>query len=123
MKARAPRGMQARRELLLASLPRVPREVFALLDAAKTPLRAYELLWRLQSERGRPTPPPTIYRALKVLVDAGLVHRVGAIGVYVPCSRVDEKHEPAFTVCDQCGAISELDATEAHRLLEPELKA
>lgn len=38
---------EARRRL--ATLGRVPREVFDLLAQSATPLKAYELLWRLQA--------------------------------------------------------------------------
>src|SRR5258706_15121539 len=56
----------------LGALGRVPREVFALLADSKTPLKAYELLWRLQAKNGRRAPPTTLYLALATLLEGGL---------------------------------------------------
>lgn len=94
----------------LAALGRVPREVFALLSQSPTPLKAYELLWRLQAERGRPAPPSTIYRALTVLAEAGLVHRIESLGAFVVCTRMHEEHEPMFLICESCRRAFELNA-------------
>ncbi|MES1200237.1 MAG: transcriptional repressor [Pseudomonadota bacterium] len=111
-----------KRALLLAPLGKVPREVVGLLLAAETPLKPYDLLWRLQSVRGRPAPPSTIYRALKVLVDAGLVHRIGMVGAYALCAAPGERHQPAFLVCDHCAIVSEVDAVDAHRHIARRIK-
>jgi Fur family transcriptional regulator, zinc uptake regulator len=111
------------RKRRLALLGRVAREVFAILLAAHTPLKPYELLWRLQMARGKPAPPSTIYRALKALVGVGLAHRIDMIGAYVLCAEPSEPHAPAFLVCDQCGAAHEVQALRTRALLEQRIGA
>jgi Fur family zinc uptake transcriptional regulator len=101
----------------LAALGRVPREVYELLSRSPTPLKAYDMLWRLQAERGRSAPPSTVYRAVAILIEAGLVHRIDALSAYVVCALPDFAHEPAFLVCDKCGAAAEIDATATHARL------
>jgi Fur family zinc uptake transcriptional regulator len=91
----------------LAALGRVPREVFALLADSTTPLKAYELLWRLQANRGRRAPPTTIYRALATLIEAGLVHRIESLGAFIVCAMPDTSHDPIFLLCEQCGSALE----------------
>ena len=107
----------------VAALGRVPGEVYALLEASQIPLGPYELLWRLQNQRGRSAPPPTIYRALGVLIDTGLAHRVAGIGGYVLCKGPDHHHEPAFFVCELCGKAREVEATQAHQTTRARLSA
>lgn len=96
----------------LAALDRVPREVFELLAAAKAPLKAYDLLWRLQEKRGRRAPPSTIYRAVGILIEAGLVHRLESVGAFVVCASPGAPHDPIFLVCEQCGSAVESNSPE-----------
>ena len=91
----------------LEALGRVPREVFGLLADSKTPLKAYELLWRLQAKRGRRAPPTTIYRALATLIEAGLAHRIESLGAFVVCATPNTSHDPIFLLCEQCGEALE----------------
>src|SRR6185295_19742059 len=93
----------------LEALGRVPREVFDLLAASPTPLKAYELLWRLQEKRGRRAPPSTIYRAVSVLIDQGLVHKIESRNAFIVCSAADSAHDPIFLVCERCNAAFETD--------------
>jgi len=83
-----------------------------------SPVKPYDLLWRLENARGRKAPPSTIYRGLSVLIAAGLVHRITTTGAYVVCRRPGRPHDPAFFICDRCGAAFEHDASEAKRRIE-----
>jgi len=87
----------------------VARLVFALLAEADAPLTAYELLWRLQTQRGRSSPPSTIYRSLGALIDVGLAHRVASLNAFVACTHAGEAHEPLFMICEACGRVREAD--------------
>jgi Fur family zinc uptake transcriptional regulator len=93
----------------LEALGRVPREVYDLLAASPTPLKAYELLWRLQEQRGRRAPPSTIYRAVAVLMEAGLVHKIESLNAFVICT-IEPDHHPVFLICEQCHRATEIDA-------------
>ena len=102
----------------VAALGRVPREVYDVLSRSPTPLKAYDLLWRLQAERGRRAPPSTVYRAANLLIEAGLVHRIDPMAAYVACTQPDHPHTPAFLVCEKCGAATEIDATTTQTRVE-----
>lgn len=106
----------------LAALGRVPREVFELLAESETPLKAYELLWRLQAMRGRPAPPTTIYRATAALIEAGLVHRIASLGAFVVCTGSDGEHQPLFLICDACRRATEINAAATKRLVAEALE-
>jgi Fur family zinc uptake transcriptional regulator len=97
----------------LATVGPVARLVFALLAEAETPLTAYELLWRLQTRRGKSSPPSTIYRSLNALIDVGLAHRVASLNAFVVCTLAGEQHAPLFMICEECGSVREADIAEA----------
>jgi Fur family zinc uptake transcriptional regulator len=97
----------------LEALGRVPREVYDLLAASLTPLKAYELLWRLQEKRGRRAPPSTIYRAVAVLIERGLVHKIESRNAFVICATPDHAHDPIFLVCERCQSVLEIDGGAA----------
>lgn len=97
----------------LASVGRVARLAYDLLVESPTPLKAYELLWRLQTKRGRASPPSTIYRSLSTLMAAGLVHRIESLNAFTPCAMTEHPHEPVFFVCERCGSAVETDGRAA----------
>ena len=101
------------REEKLAHLGRVAQEVFALLAEAQTPLKAYDLLWRLQNKRGAPAPPSTIYRGLNTLVREGMAHKIRSLSAYVACAAPTGAHEPALFICDVCKSVLELNGDAA----------
>ena len=119
--AQNPAGTQDRARKLEA-LGRVPREVYDLLTASETPLKAYELLWRLQEKRGRRAPPSTIYRAVSVLIDQGLVHKIESRNAFVVCTAPDQPHDPIFLVCEQCQSALETDGSAILESVKARLK-
>lgn len=82
------------------------RRVLKELLAAAAPLKAYDLLGAL-STAGRSAAPPTVYRALKFLAQAGLAHRVESQNAYVACRFPGEPHIAGFRLCERCGAVEE----------------
>lgn len=88
-----------------------PRKVYAVLKAARRPLTAYQLIEALRDEGM--TAPPTVYRALNRLMEAGLAHRIESVNAYVACA-VDHADAPAgagsvvFTLCEACGRAREV---------------
>ena len=84
------------------------RLVLELVWGSHRPVGAYELLQRLQQEKGKAA-PPTVYRALSFLQDQGLVHRVESLNAYVGCAHPEDSHRAHFLICRSCG-----DAAEIH---------
>jgi Fur family zinc uptake transcriptional regulator len=83
--------------------------VLETLNAAESPLSAYDILDRLRSEGLRA--PLQVYRALDKLVDAGLAHRLESLNAFVCCATAD-KHArtggtAAFAICENCRKVDE----------------
>ncbi|MHA1109066.1 MAG: transcriptional repressor, partial [Alphaproteobacteria bacterium] len=57
------------------------RRVLELIWDRHEPVRAYDLLDQLRAGR-RSAAPPTIYRALDFLLEAGLIHRIESLNAY-----------------------------------------
>jgi Fur family zinc uptake transcriptional regulator len=86
------------------------RRTFELLATAAQPLKAYDLIARF-SETAR-TNPPTVYRALDVLMSLGLVHQVKTLNAFVACTSHTQPHRAQFLVCDCCSEAVELPLTD-----------
>lgn len=86
------------------------REVLELVLQHAGVVKAYQILSDLQRQRGAAAAPPTVYRALDFLVEQGLLHRVEALNGFVVCDHFGCQHECLFLVCEDCGAVEELDA-------------
>ena len=56
--------------------------------------------------------PPTVYRALEFLEQAGLVHRIASLNAFVACDSAGAAHAAAFLICDCCGSAQEFDPGE-----------
>jgi len=70
-------------------------------------MTAYAVLASLRSEGI--TGPPTVYRALRRLIETGLVHRLESINAYVACSQThDHQTAAVFAICQKCGRVEEL---------------
>ena len=117
MKPHAP-NLPLPRARRLAALGRVPREVFELLAASDIPLKAYDLLWRLQNQRAQSAPPTTVYRAVAILLQAGLIHKIEGPGSYVVCTGPEEDHEPVFLLCEQCHKAVETIAAATEKQID-----
>ena len=50
--------------------------------------------------------PPTVYRALKALIEKGKVHRLETRNAYYACQTTGY-HTPIISVCDACGTVEE----------------
>lgn len=84
------------------------RWVLELIWQSQKPVGAYDLL-EAMSATGKRYSPPTVYRALDFLIDAGLVHRLESLNAYVGCSDPSHTHSGQFLICTQCQAVVELD--------------
>ena len=99
-----------------ARLTALRRRVLEVVWGRHGPVRAYDILDRLGSERRRAA-PPTVYRALEFLLDAGLIHRIESLSAYVGCGDPHGAHGAQFLICEACGSVAEIDDTAISRRL------
>lgn len=93
--------------------------VFELLTKAGKPLKAYEVLEKLSSPQHE-VKPPTVYRALDALEEAGLIHKLESMNAFVCCHDHghghDQKHDVVFAICDTCETVSEIEQDSNSKL-------
>ena len=81
-------------------------------EAALWVLMALRALWVLQAlarEDARAVQPPTVYRALEFLREAGLVHRIDTLNAFIGCGRPGEPHGGQMLVCRECKSVEEVN--------------
>lgn len=78
------------------------KDILYILFKKNKPMGAYDILEKLKKKRNS-AEPPTVYRVLKWLVDAKLVHRIESQNRYVFCSRFDDKQVLHKTILISCG--------------------
>ena len=81
--------------------------VLELIWKSHKPIGAYDLLEELRRD-GRRAAPPTVYRALEFLIEAGLVHRLDSLNAFVGCPEPHSAHAGQFLICRQCRSVAEL---------------
>ena len=81
-------------------------------------MSAYTILDQLRGEGIKA--PLQVYRALEKLVERGAVHRLESLNAFVACRHpACEAHElAAFTICTECGQVSELADDDLSARLE-----
>jgi Fur family zinc uptake transcriptional regulator len=92
------------------------RRVLELVWGSHTPVKAYDLLATLGRERAQAA-PPTVYRALDFLQEAGLVHRIASLNAFVGCGEPGGAHAGQFLICERCGTVAELVAPTLSRTI------
>jgi len=81
-------------------------------------LKAYDLLEAMRTIHPG-SAPPTVYRALDFLVDAGLIHRLDAVNAWIACHDAAGDPHDFLVVCTHCGAVAEIsDPVLTARLAE-----
>ena len=88
------------------------REVLQLVWQTHGPVKAYDLLSAMNQNLAageRQAAPPTVYRALEFLLDAGLIHRLDTLNAFIGCGDPGHAHYGQFLVCRQCHTVSELN--------------
>ena len=86
-------------------LTRNQQLVLDRLAASSAALTAYDLLDRLRAEGLRA--PVQVYRALEALSQRGLVHRIESLNAFVACCGHEHEATAGFTICDDCGEVTE----------------
>ncbi len=93
------------------------QRVLALVWHSHKPVGAYEILAKL-GEEGRKAAPPTVYRALEFLIEAGLVHRLDSLNAFIGCTDPERSHAGQFLICRECHTVAELDDRDIDLLVE-----
>lgn len=104
-----------------SALTLTPNEtaVLALLRAANGPMTAYQILGRL-SQDGGPVAPPTVYRALRGLEEAGAARRIESLRAWTTAA---EGSPGVVAICDDCGSVQSVAAPEVFDRLSQSLFA
>ena len=87
------------------------RRVLTLVWDSHKPIGAYDILDKLGGE-GKAAAPPTVYRALDFLIEAGLVHRLDSLNAFIGCPDPARSHAGQFLICRRCRKVVELDDPE-----------
>lgn len=82
------------------------RRVLELVWESHRPIGAYDILHGLGSDKS--AAPPTVYRALDFLIDAGLVHRLDSLNAFIGCADPGRRHAGQFLICRECRTVTEL---------------
>ena len=85
--------------------------ILSVLRANGGQMSAYDIAAEMRADNPK-IAPTTIYRAMAVLTDKGLAHRVESTNAFMAC-RHDGEHDAAIlSVCDSCGGVDESIAPE-----------
>ena len=84
----------------------IRRRILELVLEAGGPIKAYDILAQLGPGPGA-AKPPTVYRALDFLLDAGLAHKIEALNAYVACAHAHHGGAAEFFICEGCGKVDE----------------
>ncbi len=82
------------------------RKILELIWQNHQPVKAYDLIEKLQAENIS-TKPITLYRILDVFLNHDLLHKVESENSYVGCSNPESKHNCYFFICTKCNKIKE----------------
>lgn len=97
------------------------RKVLELLWEDHRPMKAYDLLSRLQEESPS-AKPPTVYRALDFLLEQGLIHKIERLNAYVGCHHPLEAGSCYFLICTECGDTEEIHQPAIAQILQQTLR-
>jgi Fur family zinc uptake transcriptional regulator len=92
------------------------RRVLELVWDSHKPIGAYDILEAL-AEASTSVAPPTVYRALEFLIEAGLVHRLDSLNAFIGCPDPADSHAGQFLICTQCRTVTELSDSEIEQLI------
>ncbi len=98
------------------SLTPLRKRVLEIVWRAHEPIGAYQILAEIAKDREK-AGPPTVYRALEFLQDAGLVHRLDALNAFVGCDHPAEGHAAQFLICSKCHRVAEIEDPALTRAL------
>lgn len=89
------------------------QQVFEEIAATNNSIGAYDILGKL-ADKGTRLAPISVYRAIDVLMEAGVIHRLESKNAFFACRRLHHDFEkgkrPIVLSCEKCGAVAEVDS-------------
>lgn len=100
----------------------IRRRVLELIWSSHKPTKAYALLDLIRAEQDNAA-PPTVYRALDFLLEAGLIHRLESLNAFVGCDAAHTHNQPKFLICRDCERVAEIAGPSLHNAIDQEASA
>ena len=99
------------------SLSKNQKIVLDFVQKNKKPVKAYSILSNVQKKGINA--PPQVYRALDKLIEVGKIHKVESQNSFVACniSDCETPHATAFSICDSCDEVSEINDPKLFKYL------
>ena len=94
----------------------IRRRVLELVWDSHKPIGAYDILETLGKE-SKSAAPPTVYRALDFLIEAGLVHRLDSLNAFIGCPDPASRHAAQFLICRSCHTVAELGDADIEKIV------
>ncbi len=101
------------------NLTPIRRKVLTMLLESPRPVKAYDILPLIKASGV--AKPPTLYRSLDFLIEMGLAHRIESLNAFAPCGHWRHGHEAIFLICERCGTVAELHASEVLKKLSRDI--
>ena len=91
--------------------------VLDFIQRIKKPVKAYSILSSVQKKGINA--PPQVYRALDKLIEMGKIHKVESQNSFVACNidNCETPHAVAFSICDKCDVVSEINDKKLFKYL------
>ena len=91
--------------------------ILEYIQKNKKPVKAYSILSNVQKKGINA--PPQVYRALDKLIEIGKIHKVESQNSFVACktSNCETPHATAFSICDSCDEVSEINDPKLFKYL------
>ena len=91
--------------------------ILEYIQKNRKPVKAYSILSNLQKKGINA--PPQVYRALDKLIEIGKIHKVESQNSFVACKTSDceTPHATAFSICDSCDEVSEINDPKLFKYL------
>ena len=91
--------------------------ILEYIQKNKKPVKAYSILSNIQKKGINA--PPQVYRALDKLIEIGKIHKVESQNSFVACKTSDceTPHATAFSICDSCDEVSEINDPKLFKYL------
>ena len=98
-------------------LSRNQQIVLDIIEKAKSPLKAYSILFNVQKKGINA--PQQIYRALDKLIEIGKIHKIESKNAFVACQNSNCKvsKAAAFSICESCEEVTEIDNSKISKYL------
>ena len=81
--------------------------VLNIIKKSSSNMTAYEILRKFQKIKN--VQPMTVYRALNILIDDGVIHKSNINKTFIYCKQGhDHNHNPVIAICKKCGDTDEL---------------